>query len=82
LTPAESTYRILDHGGFIAHFTVELVYDENAAGDGHDLVGIGVRCHQCGEREDAFSGWDLFDSLKAHARTHTPEIGAERDLDV
>jgi hypothetical protein len=70
-------YRVLEHGGYVAHFTVELVYDLNAVGDGHELVGIEVRCQQCGERN---GGWDLFPSLKAHAATPKPDIAAQRGL--
>jgi hypothetical protein len=75
---ASDAYRVLEHGGYVAHFTVELIFDLNAIGDSHELVGITVRCQHCGDRN---GGRDLIPSLKAHAATHKPEIAAQCGLD-
>lgn len=67
-------YRLLEHGGFVAQYTVEVVYDLNASGDGHDRVGINVRCQQCGERVNQVAGADLAMMMEMHAGTHTPSL--------
>lgn len=71
-------YRLLEHGGFVAHFTVEVVYDLNASGTGHDRVGISVRCQHCGERLGKVDGADLAMAMELHAGWHAPDLKGER----
>ena len=62
-------YEAVD-GGYIAAFTVKLIYGYKA--DGYrDWVGIDVQCRLCGDHHQAVGDWDLLGSLKAHAGTHS-----------
>lgn len=63
-------YERLEHGGYIARFTVELVYDRSADGRHDDFVGTVARCELCGVEIRARHPINL--ALESHAATHQP----------
>lgn len=52
--------------GYIVRFTVEVVYDTNAARTGYDRVGFVIRCERCGA---PLADLGL---MAEHAETHQP----------